>query len=193
VPRANDLAATGGLASAVYTMGVVLFVTAWALVAAIPCQDRGLQAHFAVPRSFPWASPVTTLYERVLEESKKRSPMPVTGRSCGCGRRGARPPPCVLKPPSHTPTLRVVERSPYRVDPERMAWGLDQRRRCPILPGEFVHGAERPSRRPTHLASVDLGACRTASSTRRRARSTMPGVDLRRSALDEAFLGRGRR
>jgi hypothetical protein len=86
VPRANDVAATGGLASAVYTMGVVLFVTAWALVAAIPCQDRGLQAHFAVPRSFPWASPVTTLYERVLEESKKRSPMPVTGRSCGCGR-----------------------------------------------------------------------------------------------------------
>jgi hypothetical protein len=25
-----------------------------------------------MPRSFPWASPVTTLYERVLEESKKK-------------------------------------------------------------------------------------------------------------------------
>uniref|UniRef100_A0ACD5Y9J1 Uncharacterized protein n=1 Tax=Avena sativa TaxID=4498 RepID=A0ACD5Y9J1_AVESA len=79
VPRANDVAATGGLASAVYTMGAVLFVTAWALVAAIPCQDRGLQAHFAVPRSFPWASPVTVLYERVLEESKKKD----RKHSCG--------------------------------------------------------------------------------------------------------------
>jgi hypothetical protein len=79
VPRASDVAATGGLASAVYTMGAVLFVTAWALVAAIPCQDRGLQAHFAVPRSFPWASPVTTLYERVLEESKKKD----RKHSCG--------------------------------------------------------------------------------------------------------------
>lgn len=79
VPRANDVAATGGLASAVYTMGAVLFVTAWALVAAIPCQDRGLQAHFAVPRSFPWASPVTALYERVLEESKKKD----RKHSCG--------------------------------------------------------------------------------------------------------------
>ncbi|XP_044968666.1 protein ROH1-like [Hordeum vulgare subsp. vulgare] len=79
VPRANDVAATGGLASAVYTMGAVLFVTAWALVAAIPCQDRGLQAHFAVPRSFPWAGPVTTLYERVLEESKKKD----RKHSCG--------------------------------------------------------------------------------------------------------------
>ncbi|SPT21111.1 unnamed protein product [Triticum aestivum] len=79
VPRASDVAATGGLASAVYTMGAVLFVTAWALVAAIPCQDRGLQAHFAVPRSFPWAGPVTTLYERVLEESKKKD----RKHSCG--------------------------------------------------------------------------------------------------------------
>uniref|UniRef100_A0ACD6ATY3 Uncharacterized protein n=1 Tax=Avena sativa TaxID=4498 RepID=A0ACD6ATY3_AVESA len=79
VPRAHDVAATAGLASAVYTMGAVLFVTAWALVAAIPCQDRGLQAHFAVPRSFPWASPVTTLYERVLEESKKKD----RKHSCG--------------------------------------------------------------------------------------------------------------
>ncbi|KAM0930635.1 hypothetical protein ACQ4PT_000832 [Festuca glaucescens] len=36
VPRAHDLASTGSLASAVYTMGAVLFVTSWALVAAIP-------------------------------------------------------------------------------------------------------------------------------------------------------------
>ncbi|KAM0824276.1 hypothetical protein ACQ4PT_070319 [Festuca glaucescens] len=81
VPRPHDMASTGGLASAVYTMGAVLFVTAWALVAAIPCQDRGLQAHFTVPRSggFPWAGPVTALYDRVLEESKKKE----RKHSCG--------------------------------------------------------------------------------------------------------------
>ncbi|KAM0851454.1 hypothetical protein ACQ4PT_052413 [Festuca glaucescens] len=81
VPRPHDVASTGGLASAVYTMGAVLFVTAWALVAAIPCQDRGLQAHFTVPRSggFPWAGPVTALYDRVLEESKKKE----RKHSCG--------------------------------------------------------------------------------------------------------------
>ncbi|CAM0901530.1 unnamed protein product [Alopecurus aequalis] len=79
VPRANDVAATAGLASAVYTMAAVLFVTAWALVAAIPCQDRGLQAHFAAPRSFPWAGPVTALYDRVLDESKKKD----RKHSCG--------------------------------------------------------------------------------------------------------------
>ncbi|KAL6844234.1 hypothetical protein ACP4OV_025907 [Aristida adscensionis] len=79
VPRPNDIAATGGLASAVYTMSAVLFVVAWALVAAIPCQDRGLQAHFSVPRNFPWSGPVTTLYERILEESKKKD----RKNSCG--------------------------------------------------------------------------------------------------------------
>ena len=71
VPRANDIAATGGLASAVYAMGAVLFVVTWALVAAIPCQDRGLQAHLtAVPRTFPWAGPLITLFDRILDESK---------------------------------------------------------------------------------------------------------------------------
>uniref|UniRef100_A0A0A9G4I6 Uncharacterized protein n=1 Tax=Arundo donax TaxID=35708 RepID=A0A0A9G4I6_ARUDO len=79
VPRPHDIAATGGLASAVYTMSAVLFIVAWALVAAIPCQDRGLQAHFSVPRNFPWSGPVTTLYERILEESKKKE----RKNSCG--------------------------------------------------------------------------------------------------------------
>uniref|UniRef100_A0A0D9WBH1 R3H domain-containing protein n=1 Tax=Leersia perrieri TaxID=77586 RepID=A0A0D9WBH1_9ORYZ len=80
VPRAHDVAATGGLASAVYTMGAVLFAVAWALVAAIPCQDRGLQAHLAtVPRSFPWAAPLTTLFDRILDESKKKD----RKHSCG--------------------------------------------------------------------------------------------------------------
>ncbi|XP_062185537.1 protein BYPASS1-LIKE-like [Phragmites australis] len=71
VPRPHDITATGGLASAVYTMGAVLFIVAWALVAAIPCQDRGLQAHFSVPRNFPWSGPISTLYDRILEEFKK--------------------------------------------------------------------------------------------------------------------------
>ncbi|XP_015691830.2 protein ROH1-like [Oryza brachyantha] len=80
VPRAHDITATGGLASAVYTMAALLFVVSWALVAAIPCQDRGLQAHLtAVPRSFPWAGPVMTLFDRILDESKKKD----RKHSCG--------------------------------------------------------------------------------------------------------------
>ncbi|PUZ49628.1 hypothetical protein GQ55_7G341500 [Panicum hallii var. hallii] len=79
VPRPNDITATGGLASAVYAMGAVLFIVAFALVAAIPCQDRGLQAHFSVPRNFPWSGPVTTLYDRIIEESKKKD----RKNSCG--------------------------------------------------------------------------------------------------------------
>jgi hypothetical protein len=75
-----------GLKSSADTMGVVLFVTAWALVAAIPCQDRGLQAHFTVPRSggFPWVGPVTALYDRVLDDSKR-----ATRPSPWCARRAA--------------------------------------------------------------------------------------------------------
>lgn len=44
----------------------------WALVAAIPCQDRGLGLHFSVPKQFSWAAPVVALHERIMEESKKR-------------------------------------------------------------------------------------------------------------------------
>ncbi|CAN6236745.1 unnamed protein product [Urochloa humidicola] len=79
VPRPHDITATGGLASAVYTMGAVLFIVAFALVAAIPCQDRGLQAHFSVPRNFPWSGPATALYDRILDESKKKD----RKNSCG--------------------------------------------------------------------------------------------------------------
>ncbi|CAD6261618.1 unnamed protein product [Miscanthus lutarioriparius] len=79
VPRPQDNAATGGLASAVYTMGAVLFIVAFALVAAIPCQDRGLHVHFSVPRNLPCSGPITTLYERILDESKKKE----RKNSCG--------------------------------------------------------------------------------------------------------------
>ncbi|XP_072974224.1 protein BYPASS1-LIKE-like [Typha angustifolia] len=72
-PRPNEVTATGGLASAVFTMNAVLFFVMWALVAAIPCQDRGLAGvHFSVPRGFAWAAPLMSLYEKILEESKRK-------------------------------------------------------------------------------------------------------------------------
>ncbi|KAA8537903.1 hypothetical protein F0562_027517 [Nyssa sinensis] len=71
-PRGNEIIATNGLAVAVFTMSSVLLFVMWALVAAIPCQDRGLQTHFYIPRQFTWAAPILSLHERILEESKKR-------------------------------------------------------------------------------------------------------------------------
>ncbi|XP_058091101.1 protein ROH1A [Magnolia sinica] len=71
-PRNNEIAATNGLAVSVFTMNSVLLFVMWALVAAIPCQDRGLQAHLSIPRHFPWAAPILSLHERIVEESKKR-------------------------------------------------------------------------------------------------------------------------
>ncbi|CAK8573386.1 unnamed protein product [Lathyrus sativus] len=71
-PKANDLIATNGLAMSVYVMNSVLLFVMWALVAAIPCQDRGLQVHFTIPRSYTWAIPLLALHDRILEESKKR-------------------------------------------------------------------------------------------------------------------------
>ncbi|XP_042487145.1 protein ROH1-like [Macadamia integrifolia] len=71
-PRGNEIVATGGLAVPVYTMNSVLLFVMWALVAAIPCKDRGLQTHFAIPRQFPWSNSILSLHERILEESKKR-------------------------------------------------------------------------------------------------------------------------
>lgn len=71
-PRGHDVVATNGLAVPVYTMNSVLLFVMWALVAAIPCQDRGLQTHFSIPRTFSWAAPIISLHDRILEESKKR-------------------------------------------------------------------------------------------------------------------------
>lgn len=71
-PRGNEIVATNGLAVPVFTMNSVLLFVTWALVAAIPCQDRGLQVHFSIPRQFGWAAPVLSLHERIVEESKKR-------------------------------------------------------------------------------------------------------------------------
>ncbi|RHN51056.1 hypothetical protein MtrunA17_Chr6g0464261 [Medicago truncatula] len=71
-PKSNELVATNGLALAIYTMSSILLFTMWSLVAAIPCQERGLHLNFSVPRQLPWASPVMSLHERILEKSKKR-------------------------------------------------------------------------------------------------------------------------
>ncbi|XP_051149830.1 protein ROH1-like [Andrographis paniculata] len=71
-PRANEIASTNGLSLAVFTMGYVLLFVTWALVAAIPCQDRGLPTHFHLTKQFPWAVPMLALHERILEEWKKR-------------------------------------------------------------------------------------------------------------------------
>jgi len=71
-PKSNELVATNGLALAIYTMSSILCFTMWSLVAAIPCQDRRLHLNFSVPRQLPWAAPVMSLHDRILEESKKR-------------------------------------------------------------------------------------------------------------------------
>ncbi|CAA2964164.1 uncharacterized protein LOC105179443 [Olea europaea subsp. europaea] len=78
-PRANEIMATNGLNVAVFTMNYVIFFTIWALVAAIPCQDRGLQSNFSMTRQFVWSTPVISLQERILEESRKRD----RKNSCG--------------------------------------------------------------------------------------------------------------
>ncbi|RDY05356.1 hypothetical protein CR513_10813, partial [Mucuna pruriens] len=71
-PRATEIAATSRLAIPVYTMNCILLIVLWTLVAAIPCQDRGLNIHFSVPRQVSWSVPVTVLHERITEEAKKR-------------------------------------------------------------------------------------------------------------------------
>ncbi|KAK8579894.1 hypothetical protein V6N12_070197 [Hibiscus sabdariffa] len=78
-PRANELVATNGLAMLTYTMGSVLLFVMWALVAAIPCQDRGLQAQFYLPRQFSWAATILSLHDKIMEESKRKD----RKNSCG--------------------------------------------------------------------------------------------------------------
>ncbi|KAJ1274449.1 hypothetical protein BS78_05G062400 [Paspalum vaginatum] len=81
-PRAAEAA---GLAAPAYAMGCLLHLAAWALVAAVPCPDRGgaLQAHHlpaAPPRAaFPWAPPLLALQERLAEEGKRKD----RRNSCG--------------------------------------------------------------------------------------------------------------
>nr|GMD55947.1 uncharacterized protein LOC109151388 [Ipomoea batatas] len=78
-PRSNEIVASNGFALAVFTMSYVLYFVMWALVAAIPCQDRGLHTHFYVANQFLWAAPLLSLHDRILEESKRKE----RKNSCG--------------------------------------------------------------------------------------------------------------
>ncbi|KAF5478198.1 hypothetical protein F2P56_004780 [Juglans regia] len=66
-------AESSGLASPVYIMSTVTLFVMWALVAAIPCQERnGLSTHFPVPRQLGWAHSMFALQEKIAEEWKKK-------------------------------------------------------------------------------------------------------------------------
>ncbi|CAN1254058.1 Protein ROH1 [Linum perenne] len=69
-PRGAEL---NGMALPVYIMNVVMIFVMWALVAAIPCQERvGLPIHIQIPRQFQWASSLIGLQEKIGEEWKKK-------------------------------------------------------------------------------------------------------------------------
>ncbi|CAM8947600.1 unnamed protein product [Rhodiola kirilowii] len=70
--RGNDIAVGNGVVSAVHTMNWILLFVMSALVASIPCQDRGLLPHFSIPRQFTWAASILLLHDKIYEESKKR-------------------------------------------------------------------------------------------------------------------------
>lgn len=70
-PRGNENGGNSSLQNCVFTMGFVLMFVLWTVVAAIPCQDRGL-FNFSIPRQFSWGTPLFFLQARILDESKKR-------------------------------------------------------------------------------------------------------------------------
>ncbi|KAK4795944.1 hypothetical protein SAY86_028270 [Trapa natans] len=77
VMSANLVAPRGaeasGLAMPVYIMSIVTVFVMWALVAAIPCQEKtGLATHFQVPRQLGWAQSMVWLHEKIGEELKKK-------------------------------------------------------------------------------------------------------------------------
>ncbi|CAH9109276.1 unnamed protein product [Cuscuta europaea] len=64
----------------VYIMSTVLLFVMWALVAAIPCQERnGLSAHFPVPRQTTWGQALIGLHEKIAEEWKKKEKKGTSG------------------------------------------------------------------------------------------------------------------
>ncbi|KAM0886959.1 hypothetical protein ACQ4PT_029361 [Festuca glaucescens] len=73
-PQGLAPAAGCGLGLALYTMSSVLVFAMWALVAAVPCQDRGAAAAAGVapPKQAQWAAPMAALQERIVEESRRR-------------------------------------------------------------------------------------------------------------------------
>ncbi|KAL4580824.1 hypothetical protein LXL04_017028 [Taraxacum kok-saghyz] len=70
-PKSNEINGNYSLANCVFTMGFVLMFVLYTVVAAIPCQDRGL-FNFSIPRNFTWSTPLILIQTRILEESRKR-------------------------------------------------------------------------------------------------------------------------
>ncbi|KAL3619233.1 hypothetical protein CASFOL_036803 [Castilleja foliolosa] len=69
-PRGAD---STGPALPVYIMSSVLVFVMWALVAAIPCQERnGLSAHLSLPRQSSWAQPMIGMLDKIAEEWKRK-------------------------------------------------------------------------------------------------------------------------
>ncbi|KAJ3672547.1 hypothetical protein LUZ60_007268 [Juncus effusus] len=73
--------AAGGLAMAVYTMSSFLVFSMWALVSAVPCQDRtgtnGTNTATAPPPPPPpkhlhWAAPMLALQDKITDELKRK-------------------------------------------------------------------------------------------------------------------------
>ncbi|MCD9644806.1 hypothetical protein HAX54_033254 [Datura stramonium] len=69
-----------GLALPIYAMGSSFVFVMWALVAAIPCQERtGLLTHFPMPRNLNWGQSLIALQDKVGEEWKKKEKKGTTG------------------------------------------------------------------------------------------------------------------
>lgn len=69
-PRGADVS---GLAMPIYIMSTILVFSMWALVTAIPCQERnGLAAHLPIPKQLGWAQPISGLVEKIGDDWKKK-------------------------------------------------------------------------------------------------------------------------
>ncbi|XAR70257.1 hypothetical protein NMG60_11027046 [Bertholletia excelsa] len=80
----NLVAPRGGeptsLALPIYIMSSVLVFVMWALVAAIPVQERtGLSTHFPVPKQFVWAQAMIGLQEKIGDEWKRKEKKGTSG------------------------------------------------------------------------------------------------------------------
>ncbi|PPD80890.1 hypothetical protein GOBAR_DD22186 [Gossypium barbadense] len=64
-----------GLASPVYTMSVIMVFVMWALVAAIPCQERnGLSAiHFPAPKQLNWAQSINWFHGDITDQKAEEA------------------------------------------------------------------------------------------------------------------------
>ncbi|GJM89978.1 hypothetical protein PR202_ga06212 [Eleusine coracana subsp. coracana] len=74
-PPMQQQAAAGagcGLGLALYTMSSVLVFAMWALVAALPCQDRAFSPPVAPPKQAQWAGSMAALQDRIADEWKRR-------------------------------------------------------------------------------------------------------------------------